>query len=195
MSYRVARPLPLQLALSVSVKASAGRVAGGASGLGSCRLKAPPWSLTMHRRSQSRSRAALDYASADEFLRCGDLNRQSGLIFDHHMAHVTGLELASRLRAGGGSRPVPLVTGAPPPAIAAQAAELGITNVLEACRPKRRHGSLLGPKRNEPPLRQRRMSLVRSSSGTSASDRRLPESGSTESPLTPSGGSRSGRPN
>src|ERR1700693_5510993 len=45
----------------------------------------------------------VDYASADEFLQRGDLNRVSGLILDHHMAHVTGLELAVRLRAGGGS--------------------------------------------------------------------------------------------
>lgn len=42
----------------------------------------------------------VDYASADEFLQRGDLNRVSGLILDHHMANVTGLELAVRLRAG-----------------------------------------------------------------------------------------------
>ena len=47
----------------------------------------------------------VDYASADEFPQRGDLNRVSGLILDHHMAHVTGLELAARLRAGGGSWP------------------------------------------------------------------------------------------
>jgi len=48
----------------------------------------------------------VDYSSADEFLQRGDLNCVSGLTLDHHMAHVTGLELAARLRAGGGSWPV-----------------------------------------------------------------------------------------
>jgi two-component system, LuxR family, response regulator FixJ len=73
----------------------------------------------------------VDYASADEFPQRGDLNRVSGLILDHHMAHVTGLELAPRLRAGGWQWPILLVTGASSPAIAARAAELGITKVLE----------------------------------------------------------------
>jgi hypothetical protein len=40
-------------------------------------------------------------ALADEFLQRGDLNRVSGLILDHRMAHVTGLELTARRRAGG----------------------------------------------------------------------------------------------
>jgi hypothetical protein len=66
----------------------------------------------------------VDYASADEFLQRGDLNRVSGLIPDHHM-------LAARLRAGGGSWPFCWSTGAPSPAIAARAAELDITKVLE----------------------------------------------------------------
>ena len=35
-------------------------------------------------------------ALADEFLQRGDLNRVSGLILDHHMAHVTGWKLAAR---------------------------------------------------------------------------------------------------
>ena len=36
-----------------------------------------------------------DDALADAFLQRGDINRVSGLIFDHRMAHVTGLELAA----------------------------------------------------------------------------------------------------
>jgi FixJ family two-component response regulator len=72
-----------------------------------------------------------DYAWADEFLQRGDLNRVSGLILDHHMARVSGLELAARLRAGGGRWPFCWSTVAPSPAIAARAAELDITKVLE----------------------------------------------------------------
>jgi FixJ family two-component response regulator len=41
------------------------------------------------------------YASADEFLQRGDLNRVGGPSLDHHMPHVTGWELAARPRAGG----------------------------------------------------------------------------------------------
>jgi FixJ family two-component response regulator len=73
----------------------------------------------------------VDYASADEFLQRGDLNRVSGLILDHHIAHVSGLELAAWLRAGGGSWPFCWSTGAPSPAIAARVAELDITKELE----------------------------------------------------------------
>jgi two-component system, LuxR family, response regulator FixJ len=76
-----------------------------------------------------------DDALADAFLQRGDLNRVSGLILDHRMAHVTGLELAAGCRlpatGWGWQLPVLLVTGVPSPAIAARAAELGITNVLE----------------------------------------------------------------
>jgi CheY-like chemotaxis protein len=94
-----------------------------------------PWLMTTTPRA-SRWRSCwvvtgnqvVDYALAHEFLQGGDLNRVSGLILDHHMAHVTGLELAARLRAGGWQLPVLLlVTGAPSPAIAARAAEFGVT--------------------------------------------------------------------
>ena len=53
------------------------------------------------------------------------------LIVDHHMPHMTGLELAARVRAEGSAIPLLLVTGSPSPAIAARAAELGIEAVLE----------------------------------------------------------------
>ena len=43
----------------------------------------------------------VDYASADEFLQRGDLNRVGGPSLDHHMAHVTGWELVARPRAWG----------------------------------------------------------------------------------------------
>jgi FixJ family two-component response regulator len=112
------------------VKASAGRVARGFR-FGFVPAEGAAFVDNDALKSQSLSRADLEYASADEFLRCGDLNRVSGLIFDHHMAHITGSELAARLRAGGGSHPVPLITGAPSPAIAARPAKLGITKLLE----------------------------------------------------------------
>ena len=71
------------------------------------------------------------YASAAEFLRACDLNHVKGLILDQYMPHVTGLELASRLRRQGWKLPILLVTAWPSPAIVARAAELGIKKVLQ----------------------------------------------------------------
>jgi two-component system response regulator FixJ len=70
------------------------------------------------------------YASAAEFL--DDRARQLAcLILDHHMPHMTGLELAARLRTEGEGVPVLLITGSPSPAIVVRAAQLGIEKVLE----------------------------------------------------------------
>jgi FixJ family two-component response regulator len=72
----------------------------------------------------------VDYGSAAEFLQQCDRERVSGLILDHHMPQVSGLELAGELRALGWQLPILLVTGSPSPAIVARAAELGIEKVL-----------------------------------------------------------------
>src|SRR5690348_9789487 len=68
----------------------------------------------------------MDFGSAEEFLQCGALDQVRGLILDHHMPCISGLELAARLRAGGWQLPILLITGVPSPAIVARAAELGI---------------------------------------------------------------------
>jgi|SRR5690242_2108604 len=73
----------------------------------------------------------MDFGSAEAFLQCGALDQVLGLILDHHMPHISGLELAARLRAGGWPFPILLITGVPSPAIVAWAAELGIERVLE----------------------------------------------------------------
>jgi two-component system, LuxR family, response regulator FixJ len=70
------------------------------------------------------------FASAAEFLKT-ETQHLACLILDHHMPHMTGLELAARLRANGSVIPILLVTGSPSPAIVARAAELGIDRVLE----------------------------------------------------------------
>ena len=69
------------------------------------------------------------FASAAEFLEA-EIRNLACLILDHHMPHMTGLELAERLRADGSAIPILLVTGSPSPPIAARAAELGIDRVL-----------------------------------------------------------------
>ena len=69
------------------------------------------------------------FESAAELLNA-DLNNLACLILDHQMPHMTGLELAERLRADGATTPVLLVTGSSSPAIVARAAELGI-KILE----------------------------------------------------------------
>ena len=70
------------------------------------------------------------FASAAEFLKA-EIQHLACLILDHHMPEMTGLELAERLRADGSGIPILLITGSPSPAIAARAAELGVTRVLE----------------------------------------------------------------
>lgn len=70
------------------------------------------------------------FASAAEFL-SAEIRHFAGLILDHHMPHMTGLELAERLRAEGVAIPILLVTGSPTPDIVARATRLGIERVLE----------------------------------------------------------------
>ncbi|MDE2006553.1 MAG: response regulator [Rhodospirillales bacterium] len=71
------------------------------------------------------------FASVADFLARRDAGRLAGLILDHHMPVVTGLELLARLRAAGETVPVLLITGSPSPAIVARAEALGVTQVLE----------------------------------------------------------------
>lgn len=73
----------------------------------------------------------VDFPSAIEFLEQGDMEKISGLILDHHMPLMTGLELAEQLRKAGRKFPILLITGSPSPAIVARAAQLGIERVLE----------------------------------------------------------------
>src|SRR3974390_979027 len=65
------------------------------------------------------------FESAAELLNTG-LQNLACLILDHHMPHMSGLELAERLRADGAAIPILLITGAPSPAIFARAAEIDI---------------------------------------------------------------------
>jgi FixJ family two-component response regulator len=70
------------------------------------------------------------FASAAELLK-SELHHIACLLLDHHMPHMTGLELVERLRAEGMTIPIMLITGSPSPAITARAAGLGIEMVLE----------------------------------------------------------------
>lgn len=71
------------------------------------------------------------YASAADFLERCDLRQVAGLILDHHMPQLTGLELLARLREDGRNLPVLLVTGSPSADILARAGILGVDQVLE----------------------------------------------------------------
>lgn len=71
------------------------------------------------------------YGSAFDFLAQVDTSGVAGLILDHHMPIMTGLELAAELRSQGRKFPILLITGSPSPAIVEQAARLGIHKVLE----------------------------------------------------------------
>jgi two-component system response regulator FixJ len=70
------------------------------------------------------------FESAVDFLK-SETKHLACLILDHHMPHMTGLELAARLRGDGSGVPILLITGAPSPAMLARAVELGIVRVLE----------------------------------------------------------------
>lgn len=65
------------------------------------------------------------YSSASAFLE-DEATDAACLIADQHMPEITGLDLATRLRAAGSKMPILLVTGAPSPTIVARAAQLGI---------------------------------------------------------------------
>jgi FixJ family two-component response regulator len=65
------------------------------------------------------------FESAAQFL-SGDRENLACLILDHHMPHMTGLQLAENLRAEGAAIPILLITGSPSPTIVARATELGI---------------------------------------------------------------------
>ena len=67
---------------------------------------------------------------AAEFLQA-EIPNLACLILDHRMPHMTGLELAGRLRAEGTVIPILLITSSVSPIMFARAAELGIETVLE----------------------------------------------------------------
>jgi two-component system response regulator FixJ len=69
------------------------------------------------------------FESAVDFLK-SETKHLACLVLDHHMPHMTGLELAERLRTDGSAIPILLVTALPTPILLARAAELGIDRVL-----------------------------------------------------------------
>jgi two-component system, LuxR family, response regulator FixJ len=69
------------------------------------------------------------FESAADFLK-SEITHLACLILDHHMPHITGLELAERLRADGSAIPILLITGSPSPIIRARASMLGIDRIL-----------------------------------------------------------------
>lgn len=71
------------------------------------------------------------FASPCEFLVCNDAAAFDCLILDQHMPRLTGLELASRLRARGFNRPIMLVTGSLTSDIVTRAGEMQLKKVVE----------------------------------------------------------------
>ena len=74
--------------------------------------------------------SVVSFTSVADFFRA-DPRTFACLIVDQHMPQMTGLDLVARLRRGGQTMPVLLITGSPSPAIIAQAEALGVTEVLE----------------------------------------------------------------
>ena len=69
------------------------------------------------------------YGSACAYLGAGAA-RPCCMILDQHMPQMTGLELATLLRANGDETPILLITAAPTPALEAKAAACGVQRVL-----------------------------------------------------------------
>ncbi len=65
------------------------------------------------------------FESGIEFLQA-EVPNAACLILDHRMPHMTGLELARRLRAKGSVIPILLITASPSPEIKGHAAHFGI---------------------------------------------------------------------
>ncbi len=70
------------------------------------------------------------FASAAEFLRA-EISDFACLILDHHMPHITGLQLVERLRTDGINIPILLITAAPSSFLAARAEKVGVSHILE----------------------------------------------------------------
>jgi two-component system, LuxR family, response regulator FixJ len=70
------------------------------------------------------------FESAAEFLKA-EAKQFACLILDHHMPHMTGLELAEKLRTNGNLLPIMLITGSPSDTIVSRAADLGISRILD----------------------------------------------------------------
>jgi FixJ family two-component response regulator len=71
------------------------------------------------------------FASACEFFRAVQPERQACLLVDQHMPGITGLELLRRLKRDGRVLPTALMTGSPSQELVRQALELGALEVLE----------------------------------------------------------------
>jgi two-component system, LuxR family, response regulator FixJ len=75
--------------------------------------------------------SAVAYASGTEFLEQCNINDVTGLILDHHMPQMSGLDVAARLHSEGKRVPILLITSSPSAAIIARARDLGVKHVLE----------------------------------------------------------------
>jgi CheY-like chemotaxis protein len=70
------------------------------------------------------------FGSAVEFLQ-SETGHLACLILDYHMPHMSGLELAEKIRGNGSNVPILLMTASPSPGILVRATELRIDRVLE----------------------------------------------------------------
>ena len=66
------------------------------------------------------------FSSAADFLNA-DHGLMTCVLLDHHMPHMTGLELVERLRASGVGIPIMLVTGSPSSSIVARSRNPGLS--------------------------------------------------------------------
>ena len=71
------------------------------------------------------------FASAEEFLRSGIVDRAVGLVLDIHLGAMSGLELRRRLRDAGATIPVVFITAFDDEATRTEADALGYVDYLQ----------------------------------------------------------------
>jgi len=71
------------------------------------------------------------FASGSDLFKTLAASPFDGLILDHHMPGLTGLEVARLLRASGHNLPIMLISGAMTVDIASRAAEIGVEKVVD----------------------------------------------------------------
>ena len=71
------------------------------------------------------------FASAEEFLRSGIVDRAIGLVLDIHLGGMSGLELRRRLRDAGATIPVVFITAFDDEATRREADALGYVDYLQ----------------------------------------------------------------
>jgi FixJ family two-component response regulator len=86
---------------------------------------------SLDRLLQANDYATKTFASAEEFLQSGIVDRAIGLVLDIHLAGMSGIELRRRLLATGSNIPVVFITAFDDEATRSEAVAAGCVDYLQ----------------------------------------------------------------